>query len=59
MREPTPDPGQWSRTRHAPDGDGLGGGNPTQQPRLVLGDDEGCFAAALDAVRRHASEMVA
>ena len=33
--------------------------NPTQQPRLVLGDDEGCFAAALDAVRRHASEMVA
>ena len=29
------------------------GGNPTQQPRLVLGDDEGCFAAALDAMRRH------
>ena len=29
------------------------GGNPTQQPRLVLGDDEGCFAAARDAVRRH------
>ena len=24
MREPTPDPAQWSRTRHAPDGDGLG-----------------------------------
>ena len=23
MREPTPDPGQWSRTSHAPDGDGL------------------------------------
>ena len=29
------------------------GGHPTQQPLLVLGDDEGCFAAALDAVRRH------
>ena len=29
------------------------GGHPTQQPRLVMGDDEGCFAAALDAVRRH------
>ena len=27
------------------------GGNPTQQPRLKLGDDDGCFAAALDAVR--------
>ena len=24
MREPTPDPGQWLRTRQAPDGDGLG-----------------------------------
>ena len=30
------------------------GGHPTQQPLLVLGDDEGCFAAAaLDAMRRH------
>ena len=29
--------------RHAPDGDGLGAATPTQQPRLVLGDDEGCF----------------
>lgn len=27
------------------------GGNPTQQPRLVLGNDGGCFAAALHAVR--------
>ena len=53
MREPTPDPGQWLRTRQAPDGGRSWGGNPTQQPRLVLGDDEGCFAAALDAMRRH------
>lgn len=28
------------------------GGNPTQWPRLKLGDDGGCFAAALAAVRR-------
>lgn len=28
------------------------GGNPTQQPRLTLGDDGGCFAAALQAVRQ-------
>jgi hypothetical protein len=28
------------------------GGNPTQQPRLKLGDDGGCFAAALAAVRK-------
>lgn len=27
------------------------GGNPMQQPRLKLGDDAGCFAAALEAVR--------
>ena len=27
------------------------GGNPKQQPRLKLGDDKGCFAAALAAVR--------
>lgn len=27
-------------------------GNPTQQPRLKLGDDAGCFAAALSAVRQ-------
>lgn len=27
------------------------GGNPRQQPRLKLGDDNGCFAAALNAVR--------
>jgi hypothetical protein len=28
------------------------GGNPMQRPRLKLGDDNGCFAAALAAVRR-------
>lgn len=28
------------------------GGSPTQSPRLVLGDDDGCFEAALAAVRR-------
>lgn len=28
------------------------GGSPTTFPRLVKGDDEGCFAAALAAVRR-------
>lgn len=28
------------------------GGNPTQQPRLKLGDDNGCFTAALSAVRK-------
>lgn len=28
------------------------GGNPMQQPRLKLGDDNGCFAAALAAVRK-------
>lgn len=28
------------------------GGNPSQRPRLVLGDDNGCFAAALAAVRK-------
>lgn len=28
------------------------GGNPTQWPRLKLGDDHGCFAAALASVRR-------
>ena len=48
--------GPWPVVAHPP-GARWGrswGGNPTQQPRLVLGDDEGCFAAALlDAVRRH------
>lgn len=29
------------------------GGSPTTWPRLKLGDDGGCFAAALDAVRRY------
>ena len=28
------------------------GGNPKQWPRLKLGDDQGCFAAALAAVRQ-------
>lgn len=28
------------------------GGNPMQRPRLNLGDDNGCFAAALAAVRK-------
>lgn len=28
------------------------GGSPTTWPRLKLGDDDGCFAAALSAVRR-------
>lgn len=28
------------------------GGNPMQQPRLKLGDDKGCFAAALASVRK-------
>jgi hypothetical protein len=28
------------------------GGNPCQRPRLKLGDDGGCFKAALDAVRQ-------
>lgn len=28
------------------------GGNPTQQPRLKLGDDKGCFSTALAAVRK-------
>ena len=28
------------------------GGAPTTWPRLKLGDDNGCFAAALDSVRR-------
>lgn len=28
------------------------GGNPRQQPRLKLGDDNGCFAAALASVRQ-------
>lgn len=29
------------------------GGSPTTSPRLRLGDDNGCFAAALHAVRMH------
>lgn len=29
------------------------GGNPCQRPRLKLGDDGGCFAAALAAVRQY------
>ena len=28
------------------------GGAPTQQPRLKLGDDDGCFAAALESIRK-------
>lgn len=29
------------------------GGSPTQWPRLILGDDQGCFEAALKAVRSY------
>lgn len=29
------------------------GGHPRQWPRLKLGDDNGCFAAALESVRKH------
>ena len=47
--------GPWPVVAHPPGArwERSWGGNPTQQPRLVLGDDEGCFAAALDAVRWH------
>lgn len=41
-----------SLTRRARDGDAIGGGAPSTWPRKIKGDDGGCFAAALGAVRR-------
>ena len=47
-------PGPWPVVAHPPCArwGRYWGGNPTQWPRLVRGDDDGCFAAALASVRR-------
>lgn len=46
--------GPWSVVAHPPCArwGRYWGGAPTTYPRLKLGDDGGCFEAALDAVRR-------